>query len=148
MLTCDNVGLINISKVRATFSNRCQARIDNPRWITFLPATAHLRSQACRIGVFPTIQPGIQFILPLKLALSGGHTRCLTVALLSPGTTVLLKMRVAVMGSPVRDRSGRERDQRPVEITQRLLWCAAVMVSLIIPVGLGFIAATSWKRAG
>lgn len=36
------------------------------------------------------------------------------------------------MGSPVRDRSGRERTRESVEITQRLLWCAAVMVSLIM----------------
>ncbi len=115
--------------VRATFNNRCQARIDNPNGSAFLPATSHLRSQVCRIGYFRTIQPGVQFILPLKLALSAAITRCLTVALLSPGTTVLPKYREAVMGSPVRDRSGRERTRESVEITQRLLWCAAVMVS-------------------
>ncbi len=139
---------------RATFNiNRCQALIDNlGRWIGcfFQPLRIFVPAFHGELAYFRIIQPGVQLtLLPLKLALSGGHMAALFNggAVFSRHYQFYSKCRGGGNGIPVRDRSGRERDQRVlVEITQRLLWCAAVMVSLIMSgVGLGFTAATSWK---
>ncbi len=93
MLTCDNVRLdqyqqwfvqLSITAARHEWITQMDQRFFQPLRIFAL--------KLAEFAYFRTIQPGVQLILPLNWRSLAAITRCLTVVLLSPGTTVLLKM--------------------------------------------------------
>ncbi len=74
--------------VRATFNNRCQARIDNPRWIS-VPSN-HIASSLSSLQnwrISGLSSQAFSLFCRLNWRSLAAITRCLTVALLSPSPT-------------------------------------------------------------